>query len=54
MTTITLVQASAHGANQIHQMTAQPMNVVITGLQGGNIQYSCTNVLGTLRGGTIC
>ncbi|MBE8994288.1 hypothetical protein [Microcystis aeruginosa] len=50
MTTITLVQAAAHDANHIHLMTAQPMNVNLTGLAGGAIQFTCTNPLATITG----
>lgn len=50
MTTVTLVQAAAHDANKIHLMTARPMNVNLTGLTGGAIQFQCTNALATLNG----
>ncbi len=50
MTTITLVQAAAHDANHIRLMTAQPMNVNLTGLAGGAIQFTCTNRFATITG----
>lgn len=49
MTTITLVQAAAHDANAIHTMTAQPMNVNLTNLTGGAIQFQCANALATIQ-----
>jgi len=52
MTTITLVQAARHDATRIHTMTARPMNVQVTGLAGGAIQFQCTNALPTLQGAT--
>lgn len=52
MTTITLVQAAAHDASHIHLMTAKPMNVKLTGLAGGAIQFTCTNPLATITGAT--
>lgn len=50
MTTITLVQAAAHDATKIHLMTARPMNVDLTGLTGGAIQFTCTNPLAAVQG----
>ena len=50
MTTITLVQAAAHDASRIHTMTARPMNVTLTDLAGGAIQFTCNNPLATLQG----
>lgn len=50
MTTVTLVQAAAHTAASIHTMTAQPMNVALTGLAGGAVQFACTNALPTIQG----
>jgi hypothetical protein len=50
MATVTLVQAAAHNAANIHQMTAQPMNVLLTGLAGGAIQFQCTNAFAALQG----
>ena len=50
MTTVTLVHAAAHDANKIHTMTARPMNVNLTGLTGGAIQFQCTNALAALQG----
>jgi len=52
MTTITLVQAAAHDATSIHLMTAQPMNVNLTGLAGGAIQFTCTNAQATIQAAT--
>ncbi len=49
MPTITLVQAANTDANGIHQMTAQPMGVVLTNLTGGAIQFRCTNALATIQ-----
>jgi hypothetical protein len=43
MPTITLVQAASYKADAIRLMTAKPMNVDLTGLQGGAIQFQCTN-----------
>ena len=48
MATVTLVQAAAHDATAIHLMTAQPMNVNLTGLTGGAIQFQCTNPLAAI------
>lgn len=50
MTTVTLVQAAAHAADKIHLMTARPMNVNLTGLAGGPIQFRCANPLAALQG----
>ncbi len=50
MPTITLVQAAQHDAGGIHTMTAQPMNVNLTGLAGGAIQFQCTNPLAAIQG----
>jgi hypothetical protein len=50
MTTVTLMHAAAHEANKIHTMTARPMNVDLTGLAGGAIQFRCTNPLAALQG----
>ena len=50
MSTITLVQAAAYAADSIQLMTAQPMNVDLTGLAGGGIQFTCTNALPTIQG----
>jgi hypothetical protein len=52
MATITLIQAAAHTANNIYAMTAQPMNVLISGLAGGAVQFTCTNPLATIKGAT--
>jgi hypothetical protein len=49
MPTITLVQAAAHAANHIHLMTALPMNVNLTNLAGGAIQFSCSNLLHNIK-----
>lgn len=49
MTTVTLVQAAKHTADAIHLMTAKPMNVDLTGLSGGAVQFRCTNVLATIQ-----
>ena len=48
MTTVTLVQAAGHDANGIHTMTAQPMGVNLVGLNGGAIQFGCTNAYGNI------
>ena len=45
----TLVQAAKHTADAIHLMTAKPMNVDLTGLFGGAIQFRCTNALATIQ-----
>lgn len=45
MTTITLVQAASHAADHIHLMTTQPMNVNLSNLAGGAIQFRCSNAL---------
>jgi hypothetical protein len=50
MATITLVQAAKATAAGIHLMTAQPMNVNLTGLAGGAIQFTCTNALAAIQG----
>ncbi|GBF81821.1 hypothetical protein [Aphanothece sacrum] len=50
MATITLVENADHKATEIHLMTAQPMNVNLTGLAGGAIQFTCTNPLATIQG----
>nr|WP_315222990.1 hypothetical protein [uncultured Duganella sp.] len=50
MTTITLIQAAAHDATGIHLMTARPMNVNLNNLQGGAIQFQCSNPLATIAG----
>lgn len=50
MSTITLVQAAAHVAANIHLMTAMPMNVDLTNLSGGAIQFTCANPLATIKG----
>ncbi|NHF59978.1 hypothetical protein FK220_011540 [Flavobacteriaceae bacterium TP-CH-4] len=50
MATITLIQAAAHTADHIHLMTAQPMNVDLTGLQGGAVQFRCTNAFAAIKG----
>ena len=50
MTTITLVQAAAHDADKVHLMTARPMNVNLTGLTGGAIQFQCANPFAALQG----
>lgn len=52
MATITLVQSADHDANSIHLMTARPMNVDLTDLAGGAIQFQCSNLLTTIRGAT--
>lgn len=49
MTTIALVQAAAHDATRIHLMAAQPMNINLTNLNGGAVQFTCSNALGTIR-----
>lgn len=50
MTTVTLVQASSHPATDIILMTAEPMNIDMNGLSGGNVQYTCTNPLSEIHG----
>jgi hypothetical protein len=50
MATVTLVQAARCAANGIHLMTAQPMNINLTALAGGAIQFPCTNALVTIQG----
>jgi hypothetical protein len=50
MTTVTLVQAAAHAADHIILMTARPMNINLTGLAGGAVQFTCTNPLAALHG----
>jgi hypothetical protein len=52
MTTVTLVQAAGHQADHIHLMTALPMNVNLTNLQGGAIQFTCSNPLVAIQGAT--
>ena len=52
MATVTLVQAATHSADGIHLMTAQPMQVDLTNLEGGAIQFRCTNPLPTIQGAT--
>jgi hypothetical protein len=52
MTTITLVQAAAHDASRVISMTARPMNVILVGLAGGAIQFTCTNALAAVQGAT--
>jgi hypothetical protein len=49
VTTITLVQAVEHDADKIHLMTAQPMNVNLTNLAGGAIQFRCSNIFATVK-----
>ncbi len=50
MTTVTLIQNADHGANDIHTMTALPMNVTLTGLQGQGATFTCTNAFAAIRG----
>jgi hypothetical protein len=50
MTTITLVQAAQQQAAAISVMTAPPMNVALTGLTGGAVQFGCTNPLAAIQG----
>ena len=52
MATITLVQNALRDANDVHLMTAQPMNVNLVGLAGGAIQFTCTNALAAVQGAT--
>lgn len=49
MTTITLVQAAKHMAKGIALMTAQPMNVNLTNLDGGPIAFTCSNPLAGIK-----
>jgi hypothetical protein len=44
------VGLGAYSAGMIHLMTALPMNVPLTNLTGGAIQFSCTNPLPALQG----
>ncbi|MBK6748124.1 hypothetical protein [Ottowia sp.] len=50
MTTVTLIQAAAHDVQKILTMTAQPMNVVLTNITGGAIQFQCSNPKNTISG----
>ncbi|VUD66758.1 hypothetical protein TDB9533_03685 [Thalassocella blandensis] len=52
MSTITLVQAAESKADHIHLMTAQPMNVNLSGLTGGAIQFDCNNPFASIQGAT--
>ncbi|MHA4871739.1 hypothetical protein ACXZ1M_29005 [Duganella sp. PWIR1] len=52
MTTITLKHAASYDANGIHLMTARPQNINIANLNGGAIQFSCSNPLAALQGAT--
>lgn len=49
MTTVTLVQAAQQQAPAISLMTAQPMNVNLTNLTGGAVQFGCSNALATIQ-----
>jgi hypothetical protein len=52
MATITLVQNALRDANDVHLMTAQPMNVNLVGLAGRGGQFTCTNALAAVQGAT--
>ena len=50
MTTVTLIHAAACTADGIHLMTARPMNVDLTNLGGGAVQFRCSNPLADIAG----
>ena len=52
MTTVTLKQAAKTDATGINLMTAQPVNINLTGLAGGGVQFTCTNTQATIQGST--
>ncbi|WP_256079639.1 hypothetical protein [Massilia sp. YIM B04103] len=52
MPTVTLMQAAGHPAADIVQITVQPMGVVLTGLAGGPLRFTCTNVQATIQAAT--
>ncbi|MBB3121580.1 hypothetical protein [Pseudoduganella violacea] len=52
MPTVTLMQAAGHPAANIVQITLLPMGVVLAGLAGGPLQFTCTNAQATIQTAT--